>query len=251
MAIPQVIRKPMRSVYRRVMADVLVARVGATTLDTDLIKRAREMQALSRECFCWTTPHPTRWWEYPWILREVERRMEGVPLKAIDAGAGKSPMPVALKRLGFETAVVDPNAQEEVGVHAGGEWDWTDYGKWGVKSIRAGMEEEKFEAGSLGVVVSVSVIEHVPADVRRAGLKAMSKSMASGGVMVLTIDLCVGTRKLWNRILDQEVESLDVHGTAEDIISEARAEGLHLEHQELCPISTDKHDILGLVFVKE
>jgi hypothetical protein len=51
--------------------------------------------------------------------------------------------------------------------------------------------------------------------------------------------------------LDQEVEPLDVHGTAEDIISEAKSEGLNLKHQELCPISTDKHDILGLVFVKE
>ena len=251
MAIPQPIRKPLRKVYRRAMAEVLAGKVAATTLDTDLLKRARDMQALSRECFCWTTPHPTRWWEYPWILREVERHAGGAPKKAMDAGAGKSPMPVALKRLGYETFVVDPDSQKRTGKHAGGEWDWTDYGKWGVESICAGMEAELFDEGSLGVVVSVSVVEHVPAEVRRAGLAAMAKALAPGGVMVLTIDLALGTRKLWNRVLDIEVEPYEVHGTAEDIIAEAKAVGLNLEHQELCPLSTDKHDILGLVFIKE
>ena len=105
-----------------------------------------------------------------------------------------------------------------------------------------------YKKGSLGVAVSVSVIEHIPATVRRAGLKAMSTALEPGGVMVLTVDLVKGSRQLWNRVLDIEVEPLEVHGSVEDMIAEAAQVGLRLVHQELCPISTEHHDILGLVF---
>jgi hypothetical protein len=212
------------------------------------MSKGREMQCLSRRSFGWTTPHRTRWWEYPWILREVERRISGRAMTALDAGAGKSPMPIALAGLGLQTTVADPNSQEQTGKNSGGEWDWTDYSPWGVETRCAGMEEKLFKKASLGVAVSVSVIEHIPADVRRAGLMAMSTALEPGGVMVLTVDLVKGSRQLWNRVLDIEVEPLDVHGTVEDMIAEAHDAGLQLVHQELCPISTEHHDILGLVF---
>ena len=125
MAIPQPIRMPMRAVYRRVQAEVLVGRIALHTLDTDLMTKGREMQCLSRRSFGWTTPHRTRWWEYPWILREVERRMSGRAMTALDAGAGKSPMPIALAELGLKTTVADPNSQEQTGKNSSGEWDWT------------------------------------------------------------------------------------------------------------------------------
>ena len=35
---------------------------------------------------------------------------------------------------------------------------------------------------------------------------------------------------------------------AEDLIAESAEVGLKLLHQELCPVSTEHHDILGLVF---
>ena len=44
------------------------------------------------------------------------------------------------------------------------------------------------------------------------------------------------------------MEDLSVHGTVEDLIEEAAGCGLTLVHQELCPVSTEHHDILGLVF---
>jgi hypothetical protein len=251
MAIPQPIRKPMRAVFRRVQAEVLVSRIALHTLDTELMRKGREMQCLSRKSFGWSTPHRTRWWEYPWILREVERRLDGRTLTALDAGAGKSPMPIALAGLGLKTTVADPNSQEKTGKNSGGEWDWTDYSPWGVETRCAGMEEKIFKKGSLGVAVSVSVIEHIPAEVRRAGLKALSTALEPGGLMVFTVDLVKGSRQLWNRVLDIEVEPLAVHGSVEDMIAEADAFGMRLVHQELCPVSTDHHDILGLVFEKK
>ena len=248
MGIPQPIRKPMRAVYRRVQAEVLVGRIALHTMDSDLMAKGREMQSISRKSFGWTTPHRTRWWEYPWILREVEKRLDRRSMTALDAGAGKSPMPIALAALGLQTTVADPNSQEMTGKNSGGEWDWTDYSPWGVETKCAGMEEQLFEEGSLGVAVSVSVIEHIPAKVRRAGLRALSDALEDGGVLILTVDLVRGSRQLWNRVLDIEVEDLKVHGTVEDLIAEAGSCGLNLVHQELCPVSTEHHDILGLVF---
>ena len=110
------------------------------------------------------------------------------------------------------------------------------------------MEEKLYEDGELGVAVSVSVIEHIPATVRREGLRAMATALEKGGLMVLTVDLVKGSRQLWNRVLDIEVEPLEIHGSAEDLIAEAAEVGLKLLHQELCPVSTEHHDILGLVF---
>ena len=157
-------------------------------------------------------------------------------------------MPIALADLGLRTTVADPNSQEMTGKTSGGEWDWTDYSPWGVETKCAGMEEQIFEEATLGVAVSVSVIEHIPAEVRRAGLQALSVALEDKGLLILTVDLVRGTRQLWNRVLDIEVEGLDVHGTVEDLIGEAAACGLSLVHQELCPVSTEHHDILGLVF---
>ena len=248
MAIPQPIRKPLRAVYRRAQAEVLVGRIALHTMDPELMRMGRKMQELSRESFGWTTPHRTRWWEYPWILREVERRASGNKKTALDAGAGKSPMPIALAQLGLKTLVADPDSQQQTGKNSGGEWDWTDYSRWGVETRCAGMQEKLFEDGELGVAVSVSVIEHIPATVRREGLKAMATALEQGGLMVLTVDLVKGSRQLWNRVLDIEVEPLEIHGSAEDLIAEAAEVNLKLLHQELCPVSTEHHDILGLVF---
>ena len=250
MMIPQPIRMPMRSVYRRVQAEVLVSRIALHTLDTDLMKIGREMQAISRDSFGWTTPHRTRWWEYPWILREVERRLAGRTMTALDAGAGKSPMPIALTNLGLKTTVADPDSQKQTGKSSGGEWDWTDYSPWGVDTQCAGIQDKVFEDGALGVAVSVSVIEHIPAQIRREGITNLARALEMGGLMVFTVDLVKGTRKLWNRVLDIEVEPLEIHGSVEDMIEEARGVNLHLVHQELCPVSTEHHDILGLVFEK-
>ena len=141
-------------------------------------------------------------------------------------------MPIALAQLGLKTLVADPDSQQQTGKNSGGEWDWTDYSRWGVETRCAGMQEKLFEDGELGVAVSVSVIEHIPATVRREGLKAMATALEQGGLMVLTVDLVKGSRQLWNRVLDIEVEPLEIHGSAEDLIAEAAEVNLKLLHRQ-------------------
>jgi len=234
------ISKPFRTALRRPYAHILLASVGLASLDIDLVKRARSLQRISRGCFAWTTTQPTRWWEYPWVAREVERRLQGRRLSAADFGAGKSPLPVALQGFGLRTAVVDPDSQAQTGRRMGGEWDWIDYRRWGIATYRAGIEDAVFDAGSLGVAVSVSVIEHLPAASRRRGLGQVADALEPGGVLVLTVDLVRGTPRLWNRILAAEVEPPARHGTIDDLIGEAEAVALHLDKRERCRSRPEK-----------
>lgn len=198
----------------------------------------------------WFTRHPTRWWEYPWVRREVAVRVGAVRKTAADFGAGKSPIPLALQRLGLECSVVDPAQLEELeGKSRGNEWDFVDYSRWGIKTHRAGMEDKVFAPESLGVAVAVSVIEHLPAESRRGGLSRIGDALEAGGYAVFTVDLCRGSRFLWNRIVD-EFEPTDVHGTVDDFLNEAHAVGLCLEHFERCPIRTPELEAVGMVFRK-
>ena len=73
-------------------------------------------------------------------------------------------MPIALANLGFDTIVVDPDARTLLGRRAGNEWDFFDYGRWGVRTERAGIEDSVFTPASLEVAVSISVIEHLAAE---------------------------------------------------------------------------------------
>ncbi|MDT4936922.1 MAG: hypothetical protein QOG80_593 [Pseudonocardiales bacterium] len=190
------------------------------------------MRRLSKKAFNgWATTHRPRWWEYPWIVREVRRRGGGG--KAADFGAGQSPVPLALAELGYETFVVDPDTLEG---KYDNEWNFVDYGRWGITTIRAGMEDAVFEPGTLDVAVSVSVIEHLPADARRRGLQQIYTALKPGGLAVLSVDVLPDGIHLWNRVED-EIESLDVHGTVDDFMNECEAVGFSILQRSACPIT--------------
>ncbi len=70
------------------------------------------------------------------------------------------------------------------------------------------------------------MIEHVPADIRRALLHEFARRVRDGGLVVLTVDLVRGRDDLWNRNLGAEVEDPEHHGTLPEIIDEAARVGL-------------------------
>ena len=82
-------------------------------------------------------------------------------------------------------------------------------------------------------IYSISVIEHVPATVRRALLADISARTRLGGLVVLTIDLVRGSDELWNLNLGVEVEDLAVHGTFQDVSKKVRMVGLELFRDEV------------------
>lgn len=200
---------------------------------------------MSRRAFDgWSTDHKPRWWEYPWIIDEVRKRGGGGT--AADFGAGKSPVPLALADLGYRTFVVDPDTLEG---RYGNEWDFVDYRRWGIETKKAGMEDRVFEAGALDVAVSVSVIEHLPAEKRRLGLHEMSAALRTGGLAVLSIDLMPDGKHLWNRIVD-EIEPLSEHGTVDEFVSECEQAGLHVVERKPCPIRLPHLRVEAFVLTK-
>jgi SAM-dependent methyltransferase len=230
-----------------VEADVYLATMGIRTLDADLIRRALAVRSLSRSNLGWVTRHRTRLWEYPWTLRQVDLRLKERSKSAVDVGAGRSPVPIALSRMGLRTLVADPGNDA-----SSGEWDWTDYTRFDIETRRSGMEALGVSPESLGFLVSVSVIEHVPAKIRRAGLAEFARVLEPGGVCVITVDLVPGTDRIWNRALGIQVEADDEHGSLPDLIAEASHLGLENEAMERCPLAGRRPhvDVMGLVFRK-
>jgi SAM-dependent methyltransferase len=181
------------------------------------------------------------------VIAQVQRHDGDSTRTAVDFGAGKSPIPIGLQTLGFATTVVDPDSEPMLGRRAGNEWDFIDYGGWGIATIKAGMEERLFEPASVGLAVSVSVIEHMPAEIRRAAIAEVARVVAPGGLVIFTLDVLPGgSRQLWNRIV-HEIEPFSVHGTADDVIEECAANGLELVFSERCPINESETSVVGLV----
>jgi SAM-dependent methyltransferase len=74
------------------------------------------------------------------------------------------------------------------------------------------------------IVYSVSVIEHMTADIRRTVIGQLARLTRPGGALLLSLDLFPGTCDLWNynegRVVDE-----GGHGTLEDIEGEIEAAG--------------------------
>lgn len=208
--------------------------------------RSIGLQRLSRRSFAgWHTQQRQRWWEYPWTVDKLKAHTPERG-RVADFGAGTSPVPIALGQAGYSLVVVDPGAETLLGRKVGNEWDFFDYSNWSIESRRAGVEDAVFADGELAAAVSVSVLEHVPADVRRRGLERVAAAVGAGGTFVCTLDLLRDKKNLWNRVED-EVEPVAVHGTLVDAVHEARERGLDLIEQAWCPLRPEEPAV-GLVF---
>lgn len=248
----------IKAILRRSVPDIIRRRIAVArevyraTHSLPMVFQSQHVIHLSSSAFGgWFTNHRTRWWEYAWVRREILDRATEVKSAAADLGAGKSPIPLVLTKAGFQCTVVDRAQLEELeGSSRGNEWDFVDYTQWGIRTIRAGMEEPLFPAESLGLIVSVSVVEHLKAETRRLALQRIAAALEPGGYAILTVDLLPGSRNLWNRVVD-EIEPVEAHGTLDEFLAEAAAAGLWLERLEYCPVRIPTLDAVGLVLKKE
>lgn len=220
----------------------------AVTAGPSLALSSIRLQRASRRAFGgWMTNHRSRWWEYPWVLDRARSWATGG--KAADYGAGTSPVPIALRQVGFDVTVIDPDAETLLGRSVGNEWDLFDYQRWGISTVKAGLEDAVFDSRSLSLAVSVSVIEHIPAAMRREGFTRLADSLDDGGALVVTIDLLPGTDHLWN-LVESEVEPREEHGTIDDVLTEAASVGLRAVERARCPVDRG-NPVEGVVFVRE
>jgi hypothetical protein len=95
------------------------------------------------------------------------------------------------------------------------------------------------------------VIEHVPAEERRALLADISARTRTGGLVVLTIDLQPGTDDLWNYNLGVQVDDPSDHGTLQSVVEECSAVGLELFFEERVRGWPVTHVEIGLLALRQ
>ena len=159
----------------------------------------RELVACGREHIGFFPAHNPRALEYPWVLANMPAPLAGV--RILDVGAGVNPLPFALAQRGARVVTVDNHPlQRDPGQRAQwNEWGFLDYSQVDGRIASLHVAYEEFpDSMTFDCIYSVSVIEHVPCVVRKAWVRQFATQLATGGVLLLTVDLSPGTNLLWN-----------------------------------------------------
>ncbi len=175
------------------------------------------------------TKHAPRAFEYPWIVEHIPVASRMV----IDLGAGLSPVPFLLAERGAEVLTVDYSDTKRTVADRSrwNEWGFLDYGTIDprITSRNEDFSTLSLPGGTADTIYSISVIEHMPAAIRRGMAATAGRLLRAGGSLVLTLDLVPRTHNLWNRDRGQVVESPQIHGTLNDFLHELATAGLALE----------------------
>jgi 2-polyprenyl-3-methyl-5-hydroxy-6-metoxy-1,4-benzoquinol methylase len=181
-----------------------------------------EIVSLSRDKFGWYTHQRLRGLEYPWIVSNIST-IAGA--KILDIGSGVSPLPILLAGKGASVTTVDysdlirdPSERE-----SWNEWGFLDYSFFDprIQSFNVSILNLSL-AFSVDCIYSISVIEHMPAEVRRGFLAKVASLSSSGGQLLVTVDLEPSSNRLSNRDRGKIVEDPDLHGSLADIENEIR-----------------------------
>ena len=205
----------------------------------------------SRKHFGWFTRQLTRAFEYPWILSQIK---EFTGRHILDIGAGVSPLPLRLAELGSTVITIDGSSTVRRSDEDPGSWD-----EWGyldysgidnsIRSVNEDIMVTRFEDNSLDFIYSISVIEHMPASIRRQLWSRITQWLKKEGALLMTVDLVPETEKLWNYCLGKVVEEEEKHGNLKELELELSEAGFKLKELEfLRNISGSRVDCAFLYF---
>jgi hypothetical protein len=197
--------------------------------------------------------HAPRLWEYPVVARLIDEHLPRGS-RLVDVGAGVTPLAPYLTSQGYAVETVDPSpvVRQWPPQADWNEWDYLDYGAAGLahRSWNCTLDQLPTYPPFDGAY-SISVIEHLPASVRRCLLRDISARTALGGLVVLTIDLVRGSDDLWNRNLGVVVEQIADHGTFDDVVSECAKVGLETFLKETVRDWGDTSVDIGLLALRK
>jgi 2-polyprenyl-3-methyl-5-hydroxy-6-metoxy-1,4-benzoquinol methylase len=179
--------------------------------------------------------HAPRLLEYP-LVAELVTSLAAPGAVVADIGAGVQPLVPYLTEHGYVVDTVDPSVTHRsfpVSLDCN-EWGYLDYGSAGLAraSYNTTLEHLPQEC-AYDIVMSVSVVEHLPGPVRRELLGEAVRRLRPGGALVLTVDITPGTDELWNRSEGAEVEPAGIHGDFSDFLEELRSVGLTIVGSEI------------------
>jgi 2-polyprenyl-3-methyl-5-hydroxy-6-metoxy-1,4-benzoquinol methylase len=217
--------------------------------DVEYPKEFIDVVKASRETFGWYTKHYPRIHEYPWLLNKLSGDISGK--KIADFGAGLSPMPIIFAEYGAIVTTIDNHTliREANDLVKANEWGFLNYAKINsnITSLNLSMNEYTFSNDNFDVWYSISVIEHLPADVRRQILTLMQESLKNNGRLLLTIDLVKGTNKLWNYSEGKEIEEAQLHGNFSDIQKELTQLGFLITETQIIRLPDSERVDLGII----
>lgn len=184
--------------------------------------------------------------EYPWFARRLERHAGE---RVLDVGAGVCALPLwlaardcAVTTVDPHTMVRDPQARRD----DWNEWGFIDYAQIDPRITSRQVDASTYDAPApFAAIYSVSVLEHLPADLRRSIFANLRRQLAPGGRVYLSFDLIPGTDNLWLLSEGKQVEDPAIHGTIASIVSELEALGfLITEFTAIRHISGSRTDIV-------
>jgi hypothetical protein len=187
-----------------------------------------ELIALSREKFGFFPGTIIRTIEYPWFARRLMRHVSG---RILDIGAGVNILPLWLAKHGCCVVTIDnhPNVRDPRTRTDWNEWGFLDYGLLEPNLVSLHVNaadfapDEPFEA-----IYSVSVLEHMPSEIRKRIISRLATWMAPSGRLYLSFDLVPGTIDLWPLSEGVTVDPEGQHGTLHDLLDELTAAGLRV-----------------------
>jgi 2-polyprenyl-3-methyl-5-hydroxy-6-metoxy-1,4-benzoquinol methylase len=208
-----------------------------------------ECVLVSRSVFGWYTKHLPRIFEYPWVLDRLGPSLQGQRIG--DFGAGLSNLPLSLANRGATVATVDAHKRVVTRASArhANEWGFFDYAAvhGSTESKNEELAAGSFPHRSFDVLYSVSVIEHMPAQERRALLDLFAVMLKPRGKLLLTVDLHKRSRDLWDLVEGKVVEPQELHGTMGSVLSELEGRGFTITYTEFIPLPYRERVDLGLI----
>jgi SAM-dependent methyltransferase len=137
----------------------------------------------------------TRTFEYPWAYFTADF---GAGMRILEAGGGTSGLQFVLAQEGCQVVNVDPGIDSDGGLaSSAGQWRVTEelhqrlnrlFGT-DVRLLRQRLQDADLEAGSFDRVLCLSVLEHLDHEEARGMLRAATRLLAPGGLLLMTVDL--------------------------------------------------------------
>jgi SAM-dependent methyltransferase len=147
--------------------------------------------------------YAARLWEYPFAILAADLEPE---MKVADIGCGMTAFTIYLKdHAGCDIVGVDPDVFEAGTKYYAHGVSREFMDRTGLKIVKGEFDEIPLPNDSQDRVFCISVMEHVPPDVRRRGMQEIARILKPGGKAILTVDV-----SMWfelNRPLDLIWES--------------------------------------------
>lgn len=232
------VRSPEFEAINRVLDQLSVSFNLPDHSDVNELRYPWSRGMLSKPAF-----YAARLWEYPYAILAAELTPG---MKVADIGCGMTAFTIYLKdHAHCDVTGVDPDVFE-VGLKYKGHGVSEEFIKrTGIKFLKGDMTAVPLENDSQDRVFSISVMEHVPPDIRRGGMQELARILKPGGLAVLTVDM-----SMWfymNRPLELVYESgLNLYGIV-DLRWPTKRFGMFSDD----PVKGMPADVYGMVLVKD